>query len=236
MGKKKKIYKTDLGEFNVPTQWEDITLQQLSELERYYEDKKDNLNILDLVSIFTNRDKAEIEQLPLEVTEKLLSTMAFLGQPIVEKEPTNKITIDGETFVVHNEKQLKTLEAISAQQVLTDDKYDYASLLAIVCRKEGEVYDSHFENEILPARREMWAKTPAVEVKGLISFFLKLWFLRNAPQNLFSQVDTRLDQYARDIESMRNAGDISKSSMRSAMKTLKKLRKSLNTIMQTSSN
>ena len=128
MGRKKKIYKTDLGEFNVPTSWSDITLQQLSEIERYYEEKKDNLNMIDLLSIFTNRDAAEIEQLPIEVTEKLLGVMSFLGTKIEEKEPTNKITIDGETFVVHNEKQLKTLEAISAQQVLTDDKYDYASL------------------------------------------------------------------------------------------------------------
>lgn len=236
MVKKKKIYKTDLGEFNVPTKWEDITLQQLSELERYYDEKKDNLNMIDLLSIFTNRDAAEIEQLPIEVTEKLLGVMSFLGTKIEEKEPTNKIKIDGEEYVVHCEKQLKTLEAIAAQQVLSDDRYDYSGLLAIVARKEGEIYDSKFENEVMPQRREMWAKTPAVDVKPLIAFFLKLWFLRNVSQNLFSKVDTRLDQFAKDIESMGKDGEISRRSMRSALRRLRKLKKLANGTMQISSN
>ena len=145
-------------------------------------------------------------------------------------EPTNKITIDGETYTIHFENQLKVGEYIAADSILKSDRHNYASLLAILCRKDGELYDSHFENEVIEDRIKFWEKQPVTKVLNLITFFLQLANLLYLPTLLSSQVEEAINLTRNHIETSHKNGEISKRSMKSAMKKLAKLKKSIKNI------
>ena len=221
--------KYDFGDYNTPTKWEDITLKQLQDLEALYDGE--DVKVTDLISVLCGKDKDEVDQLPIQFTEKIVEAMAFLQTPIPEQKPTNTITINGEVYKVNTDRQMKTLEAISAQKMIDADKHNYAGVLAIVCRREDEIYDSKFENEILPERIALFETQPAIKVKPLIDFFLRIWLLRTMPTAISSDLREKLEELARDTEILQVDGGISKRSMRSLQKQIKVLQKSLNGIM-----
>ena len=162
----------DLGVWNVPKSWDEVTLKQYQEIERYYDGKEENFDVRKVLHILTNHTEDEINMLPLDFLEKIMGYLAFLQEPIPEQEPKNWIEIDGERYTVHTENQLKTGEYIASDTVLKGDKHNYAGLLAILCRKEGELYDSKFENEVLEDRIKMFEQQPITKVLPIIGFFL----------------------------------------------------------------
>ena len=44
----------DFGSWTVPTSWEEITLKQFQEIEKYYSNKDKDFDIRDVLHIFTN--------------------------------------------------------------------------------------------------------------------------------------------------------------------------------------
>lgn len=230
-----KIEQINLGEFNLPTKWEELTLKQLSDLERLYS-TSGKVTAVDMIATLTNRTVDEIMALPLPVAERLMTTIAFVTQPPQDEDPTPTITVDGIDYTVHTSRQLRTGEAIAAMTLIDADPYDYPGILAIVCRKEGELYDAHYENEILPERKEMFSRVPAVDAKRVIAFFLSNLIARELPSRLSSECAEELDKLASDIDNLAADGVISVSSTRSLRKALKKLRKLHKRTSQTISN
>lgn len=221
----------DYGELSIPESWNDVTLKQYQEIEKYYEDKKeDNFDVFDVIDILTGKDKDYIKSLPVEFLDIILDKLSFLTVSPQTPEPTNKITIDGETYTIHFENQLKVGEYIAADSILKSDRHNYAALLAILCRKDGELYDSHFENEVIEDRIKFWEKQPVTKVLNLITFFLQLANLLYLPTLLSSQVDEAISLTRKHIETSHKNGEISKRSMKSAMKKLAKLEKSIKNI------
>lgn len=221
----------DYGELNIPEKWEDIDLKTYQEIEKYYEDKKEeSFDVLDVIDILTGKDKEYIKSLPMEFLDMVLDKLSFLTTEPQAPEPTNSLTIDGETYTIHFENQLKVGEYIAADSILKSDKHNYAALLAILCRKDGELYDSHFENEVIEDRIKFWEKQPVTKVLNLITFFLQLANLLYLPTLLSSQVEEAINLTRNHIETSHKNGEVSKRSMKSAMKKLTKLEKSIKNI------
>lgn len=220
----------DYGQWTVPTKWEDVTLKQFQEVERYYEDKDKKFDVREVLEIFTNHTRDEINALPIEFLEEIMSNLLFLQERPEEKEASNSVIINGEKYTVHTENKLKVGEYIGADTAMKGDKHNYAAILAILCRKEGEIYDSHFENEVLEDRIKMWEKVPVVEVLPIIGFFLQLYITLQTPTLLSSQIREAIDLTRKDTETLHQNGGISKRSMKSVMKKLRKLEKSINSI------
>jgi len=228
MGDNKDII--TLGEWNVPSKWDEVTLKMYSEIERFYEDKDKQFDIRDVLHILTNHSKDEINMLPMDFLERIMGNLAFLQESPKDEEPRNWIEIDGERYTVHTEQQLKTGEYISADTLLKGDPHNYAALLAILCRKDGELYDSRFENEVLEERVRLFEKQPITKVMPIIGFFLQLYMIYMSPILLSSKVREAIDLTRKDIETSAENGETSKRSMKSAMKKLRKLEKSINSI------
>ena len=221
----------DYGSISIPEKWEDINLKTYQEIEKYYEDKKEeNFDVFDVIDILTGKDKDYIKSLPMEFLNTVLDKLSFLSKEPQAPEPTNSLTIDGETYTIHFENQLKVGEYIAADSILKSDRHNYAALLAILCRKNGELYDSHFENEVIEDRIKFWEKQPVTKVLNLITFFLQLANLLYLPTLLSSQVEEAISLTAKNIETSHKNGEISKRSMKSAMKKLTKLEKSIKNI------
>lgn len=220
----------DLGVWNVPTSWDEVTLRQYQEIERYYEGKDEHFDVRKVLNILTNHSEDEINMLPLEYLEEIMEKLNFLSSLPKEEEPRNWCEINGERYSVHTEQKLKTGEYIASDTALKGDKHNYAAIMAVLCRKDGELYDSHFENEVLEGRIRLFEQQPVTKILPIISFFLRLYAVSMMPTLLSLEAKELVDHTRKDIETLQKSGGISKRSMKSAMKKLKKLEKSINTI------
>ena len=217
----------DLGKWVVPSGWNELTLKQFQDIERFYADKEKKFDVLDVLELFTDHSKDEVAQLPIEFTERLLGALNWLSEAPDWGEPKAFIDIDGERYQVNVQNKLKTGEFIAVDSVLKSDSHNYAAILGILCRKDGELYDSKFENEVLEERIKMWENVSVVKVMPIISFFLSLWVISEKSIQLSSMVEEAISLTRSDIESLHNDGALSRLSMKSAMKKLRKLEKSI---------
>lgn len=220
----------DLGSVEVPTSWSDITLEKFQDIERYYDDKDRQFNVIDVLDILIEKDRDYIMSLPEEFLNIILERLAFLQTKPEEKEPRNWIDIKGERYTVNTQNKLKVGEYVAADAAMKADKYNYAAILAILCRKDGEVYDSKFENEVLEDRIKMFEQVPITDVLAVVGFFMACYIASQSIILLSSKAREAVSLIRSNIETSHKNGEISRHSMRSAMKKLKKLEKSINNI------
>ena len=220
----------DFGSYVLPKGWDDLTLKMFQEIERYYSDKEKEFDVRDVLEVFTAHSRDEIDQLPIEFVEKLLEALKWVSEPPKYDEPRPYVIIDGEKYQVNIQEKLKTGEYIAVETAIKGDAHNYAAILAILCRKQGELYDSKFENEELEKRIELFENQPMMNVMPIVRFFLNLWLVLGKHTQLYSVVKEQLDLTQKHIETLHKNGELSKRSMRSAMKKLRKLEKSINSI------
>lgn len=221
----------DLGEIKVPTSWNDISLLTYESIERYYADKDKNFDIRDVIHILIDKDMDYINSLPVEFLEIIYNKAAFLMEEPPESEKTNKIVIDGEEYAINVMEKLKLGEYVAADAALKNDRHDYATIMAILCRKEGEVYDSKFEAEMFEKRKEMFENVPVIKVLGIIAFFLDLYIMYTTPSQLYSKVEDALNHIQQTIDNSDRIGAFRRLYMNWRMK---RLRKSLRSCKPTS--
>lgn len=228
--------KIDFGTFSVPTRWEDLDLATYSEIERYYGDEEKKFDVREVLHIFTHKTVDEINQLPAEFMQILLEKLSFLQTKPEIAEPSNKIIVNGEEYMINIFEKMKTGEYVASDAVIKGDKHDYASILAILCRKKDEVYDSHFEAELFEKRREMWGKQPVVKILPLVNFFLQLWYVQGMNSQLYSQVEEAVNHIQQNIDNSPKIGAFKRLYLNWRMKKLKRLLKSSKNTSRTSSS
>lgn len=238
MGKKKEtIVVKDYGNITVPTSWEDITLRQFVNLMRLQEaEGKDELSVVDIMAVLTGTDKKYIYSLPSDFANTIMAHLLFLNEPLKE-EPKAEVEINGDVYKINYMEKLKFGENVDATTVMDSDKFAYADLLAILCRKEGEAYDDDFIANHIEKRTEMWDNQPITKVYPLITFFLTLHAMSGKHlEQYLTTTEDQLLQLVRDIKNSAKRGDGLKLSMTSRMKVWWKCRKLEKCILQQSYN
>ena len=216
----------DFGSWHCPSSWEEITLKQFQEIEKYYSNKDKNFDVREVLDIFTDHTRDEIDQLPINFTDKLLNELSFLKEQPKYGDASASIEIDGEKYSINVMEKLKTGEFVAIDTILKSDPHDYISILAVLCRKNGEIYDSKFEAELFEERQKLFAKQPIMKIMPLISFFLSLYILRKTHSQLYSEVEEGLNLIQQNIDNSENLGVFKRHSLNSQMKKLRKLLKS----------
>jgi len=216
----------DFGKWTVPTKWEDVTLEMFQKIEKYYSDKDKDFDVREVLDIFTDHTRDEIDQLPINFTDKLLNELSFLKEQPDYGDASPKIEIDGEEYSINVMEKLKTGEYVAIDTILKNDSHDYISILAVLCRKNGEIYDSKFEAEVFEERQKLFAKQPIMKIMPLISFFLSLYIVRMTHSQLYSEVEEGLNLIQQNIDNSENLGVFKRRSLNSQMKKLRKLLKS----------
>lgn len=231
MEKEKNIVK-DFGEWNVPTKWEQITLKQFSDIRRYMSDKEiEKFDVRALLHILTNHTEDEVDQLPVQFSENILTHLMFLHTEPKIGEPTNKLEINGETYQINFQEQMRLGEYVAVDGIIKADKYDYPSILAVLCRKEGELFDSKFEAEQFEKRREMYEKLPMLDGMRLMSFFfLLLTASQKLSQPYLKSLEEEINHTAKLIERSTKIGALRKLYLNWQMKKLRKSLKSSKSI------
>ena len=223
----------DFGEWKVPSSWDELTLGKFQELERLYdgeEDKERKFDVRDVLDLMTDRTKDEINELPIEFTDMLLRKMYWLHEQPDFGKPSNKITIDGETYTVHTENEMKFGEYVALDTAMKGDKHNYAAMLAILCRKDGEIFDAKFENEILPSRIEFWKNVSVMKVMPIVSFFLELSSMSLQVSQLSLEIQEGINHILKHIETSKQNGVFSALYTKWQVRKLKKLQKSIKNI------
>lgn len=216
----------NFGDWNIPTSWDDITLKKFQEINKYYSDKDKEFDVREIIHIMTDKTIDEVNELPAEFLQIIMEKLSFLQVEPEQQEPTNKIEINNEIYQINFMEKLKTGEYVSVDNILKTDKNDYASILAILCRKEGEIYDSKFEAELFEQRKKMFEEQPITKVLPIIGFFLNLYILLVTPSQLYSQVEEELNRIQKSIKTSTEIGVFKKHCLNWRMKKLKKLLRS----------
>lgn len=149
----------DFGSITVPTKWEEVTLQMLSDYlalskekeEALEKDKKQaeidktempnekdekyNITDKDLLKCFTDFDMDKYDILPVELYNSIMSNFSFVLEDMPQWKPSNHLSYNGMEFVINDKESLKVLEWDDCESILRNNIYDYPSLLAVLCRK-----------------------------------------------------------------------------------------------------
>lgn len=226
----------DYGMWYVPTKWDDIDLGTYQDLERFYEGKDEKFDIRKVIHILCHKTEDEVNSLPIDFLENIMEKLIFLQEKPTEEEPKNWVEIDGERYEIKFMEKLKTGEYISADSVIKNDPHNYAAILAILCRKDGEIYDSKFEAEVFEDRVKLFEKQPITKILCIISFFLDLYVQSEIPSRLYTMVEEALDLTAKNIANSQKIGGWKRLYTRWQITRLRKLLKSSKNTSQTSSH
>lgn len=216
----------DFGKINIPTKWDDITLKQFCELMRVYD--KDDKEVLDILEVLSGKSKAELRQMPADFIETMLQHLQFMNIPL-NVEADSQMVINGEQYKVNHTEKLKFGEWTDAETVLKEK--DYAGLLAILARKDGEIYDDGFIANELDKRVELFNSLPITEALILLNFFLKLklrYILYS--QKYLENSKEAVESLVQSIKSSLKDGDGKRLDLIYAKIKLKRLEKSLKCI------
>lgn len=222
----------DFGEWNLPKGWDDLTLKMFQEIERYYSDKEKEFDVREVLETFTAHSRDEIDQLPIEFVEKLLEALKWVSEPPKYDEPRPYVIIDGEKYQCNVMEKLKFGEYVSIDTILKADNHNYAAILAVICRKQGEVYDSKFEAEVFEDRMKLFENQPMMNVMPIVSFFLNLWLVLGKHSQLYSMAEEQLNHIQQNLDNSEKIGAFRKLYIRWQMTKLRKLLKSNKNISQ----
>lgn len=228
----------DFGEVKCPVSWDEVTLDMYSKFT-----KLEEISVIDIISIFTGMEREKVELLPVEFSERLLANLSFINVMPETAKPSNRITIDGEDYVVKYQEQMGTYEMVDYDKVRTADEHDYAGMLAVVCRKvtgtkhntqtgqhylDNEPYTSEFANTVFDDRKAMFGRQPITKIMPLVNFFfLRFAEVRSLSPEYLRTIDRQLRELVKDIRSSLDSGDFTASFVRRQKKNLRKLEKSL---------
>lgn len=237
--KKEEVVVKNFGSIIVPTSWEEVKLKDFVALMRLQDDEnKTDVSLIDIMAVLTGTDKKYIYSLPSDFANTIMAHLLFLNEPLKE-EPKAEVEINGEKYKINYMEKLKFGEYTDANTVMANDKFDYASLLAILCRKEGEKYDDDFIADHIENRTEMWNNQPITKVYPLVCFFLTLSALSGQHlQHYMTDAEQAINQSLTHIEDLLKDGAAKKFSLSyvKARWKLRKLRKCMSQLSSTTSH
>lgn len=225
--------KIQLGKYKVAEKWEDVTLLQWQNYVRKSSESEDNaLDIISTLETFSDIPRSVINQMPTDLFESVIGRLKWITeQP--DQTPSQSVEISGETYTINVMEKLKVKEYLDLNTVIENDKFNYAMIFAILCRKQGEEYDEEFIADKLPDRLEMFEQMNCVDGMKLICFFLTCWVeleTRSRNSLVTKAIKEDAQKLVKSIRSSLNRGVCTTVWHLPQIIKLRKLEKSLNSI------
>ncbi|MCS2775479.1 hypothetical protein NXW80_14740 [Bacteroides fragilis] len=188
--------------YNVPESWDDVTLGQYEKWFDYVADTK--MKEVELVSLISTIPFDLLSTLPLSFYTDVLNmvSFAFAGNDF---KPSNKIIIDDAVYSVSVKDELTLAQYVDVEATFEEEGNDsrLSEILAIVCLKKGEKYDS----KILKERKKSFQDLKMNEVFPLLAFFLQLKKNLLMITTFYSKVVEQTNQFASLIRTSAENGD-----------------------------
>lgn len=227
MARKKEEVVKDFGSIKVPTKWEEVSLGQFEKIMKLTGGESKRVDVMSLLSILTGQDEDYINSLPASFVETLMAHLIFLNDnPRTYDQTASQIKIGGDFYSIHFLEELKFGEYVEVNESIKNDPLDYSSILAILCRKDGEAFDEDYVANKFRKRKEMFQEQPVTEILPLIGFFLKLFLISRAnSQGCLTELESATNQLLQHTNSSVSNGDGEKRSLSWRMRTTRKLKK-----------
>lgn len=227
MARKKEEVVKDFGKIKVPTKWEEVSLGQFEKIMKLTGGENKKVDVMSLLSILTGQDEDYINSLPASFVETLMAHLIFLNDnPRTYDQTSSQIKIGGDFYSIHFLEELKFGEYVEVNESIKNDPLDYSTILAILCRKDGELFDEDYVANKFKKRKEMFQEQPVTEILPLIGFFLKLFLLSKAnSQGCLMELESATSQLLQHTNSSVSNGDGGKRSLSWRMRTTRKLKK-----------
>lgn len=230
------LKKEKLGSYNVLKGWSEVKLKQWSEYVRYVseqEEKKEELDYLKILEMFSDIPRDTMMQMPVELFEKVFKHLSFLNDDMTKEKAEDNVEINGETYYINHLEKLKVQEYLDLTRCLEVDKFNYSMILAILCRKKDEQYNDDFIANELDNRIRMYEELTLDKAFKLIAFF----FVLRAKYEILSRnystipiLKENLTELVKSIKHWLGIGRYIIPSKRKVNSTLQKLEKSINSI------
>jgi len=169
--------KKDIIEIEVPTSWEDVTINKYQRLQQIIgqEFKSDLKRTEAIIKCLCYID--DITTLPLESFYLISENIKFINDKVTQ-ERFKEVEIDGDVYRwVGSFNELTVGELISIEQIIDIEQltfnmaYDVvAAILLRKVNKQGGVED--FNSDLFTDRRELFSKLPITKINGMLLFFL----------------------------------------------------------------
>ncbi len=183
----------------IPTTWEDITLERYEEF--YLDQPTTRLDKAAYIAKICGLESDFFNALPVGVFNLVVEQVQELMQPFAA-EPTNEITIDGERWNVATHDELTLAEWVDVEEIQRQKSGVLAGVLAIVCRPLGESYDCKLNEKRTP----MFAKMAVGQVAGLLAFFLRCKTISDRTINLSGITQEAISRLRKAIDYYRKNG------------------------------
>lgn len=184
----KKINLND-KEFQMPTDWNELTLQHYVRLTKLEEQKAEflfgELYLLKLIEVLCSAESGELDDLTIDMVSELSDSVGFL-QKQPEWKNTRHIKIGDVDYVFPNDLNKLTMGEIISIKTLQESSPSQAEaipyIIAVILRpgrlvkdeesgKESWVQDKFDANNI-EYRKELFLQQPVFDLMGPVSFFL----------------------------------------------------------------
>lgn len=222
MAKTKTILK-DFGQIEIPTSWDEMSLQTFSKLQKLMAETENHADITQVISVLSGKDDKEVNELPLSFIESIAARLTYLSVDIPKNDAKNEIELGGEKYFINYENELTFKEYRHVQTVMQNDEYNYAEALAVLCRKKGEKL-SDLSDEEFAKRIEMFNAQPITNVLPLIQFFFLLYTLKTKGSEICGDLEQGI-QYVTNTSSSQKSGRLSRYFTKLAEKTRQSLRR-----------
>ncbi len=176
-------------EFQMPTDWNELTLRHYVELTKLEEQKADfllgELYLLKVIEVLCEAEAGELDDLTIDMVGDLSNSVGFL-----QKEPdwkyTRSIKINDVDYVFPNDLNKLTMGEYISIKTLQENASTQAEaipyIIAVILRpgklvkneesgKETWVQDKFDANNI-EYRKDLFLKQPVFDLMGPVSFFL----------------------------------------------------------------
>lgn len=163
--------------YDIPTQWDDVTVDKFIEIVKL--DEKKDINdlekVMELMNILTTIPKDDVELLPVESFMKIQNNFSFVKTD-VDKKGKESIVIDGEEYFVKNDFNDLTMgESITIETLLKEvdnPMYILDKMLCLFLRKKKENGKlESFKTTFLTDRIDIFRKAPITSVYDNLIFF-----------------------------------------------------------------
>ena len=227
MARKKKEVVKNFGSIKIPTKWEEVTLGQFEKIMKLTGGENKRVDVMSLLSILTGQDEDYINSLPASFVETLMAHLVFLNDnPRTYDNTASQMNIGDDLYSIHFMEELKFGEYVEVNECIKNDPLDYSSILAILCRKDGEAFDEDYVANKFKQRKKMFQEQPVTEILPLIGFFLKLFLLSKAnSSHCLTELESATNQLLMHTNNSVSNGDGGKRSLSWRVRTTRKLKK-----------
>ena len=208
----------DFGEVKLPTKWSDINLKQYQELQKAHDN---NADMVKIISILTKREENEIREMPASFVSTMANKIIFLGAP-PEVKPSNKY----KEYTCTQLEEMTFGEWLDCNTSIQNDKTDYATIFAILCRLPNEPYDQDFINNKFQERKQMFENASVSDVLPLALFFSTCLIVSMMTSEAsLNQLYSQTTQVAKNLKISQKNGDSSNRFTSYVKKKLKRFHK-----------